>query len=240
MRRPNDGTERGTIVDYHLIRLRRKTLALKVIEDGSLEARAPLDMPVSEIDRFIRKKSAWIQTRQKAQLQKTQFRVTDHMWLRLLGVSIPVLAVPDGTFALRRAVNPRDNLVTVPTGCDEATLKRGIVGVYRTFAEEVIRQRVAWFEMVIGNHPVQVRINGASTRWGSCSSKGRLNFSWKLIMADGEAIDAVVIHELCHLSHMNHSQAFWKMVHRYCPDYPHQKKKLTQLSEKLASEDWKG
>ncbi len=226
-------------MDYHLIRSRRKTLTLKVNEDGSLEARAPLNMPVAEIERFIRKKRTWIQARQQAQQAKAQFTVTDHMWLRLLGVSIPVLAVPDGTFALRRAVNPRDNLVTVPTGCDEATLKRGIVGVYRSFAEEVIGQRVAWFETVIGNHPTQVRINGASARWGSCSSKGRLNFSWKLIMADGEAIDAVVIHELCHLSHMNHSQAFWKMVQRYCPDYANQKKKLAALSEKLAFEDWK-
>ncbi|MGN0194789.1 MAG: M48 family metallopeptidase, partial [Pseudoramibacter sp.] len=78
----------------------------------------------------------------------------------------------------------------------------------------------------------------ASHRWGSCSSKKSINFSWKLMMADGEAIDSVVVHELCHLRYLNHSKAFWQLVAQYCPDYQKQRKKLNQLSEKLMSENW--
>lgn len=225
-------------LNYRLVRSERKTLTLKVLPDGTLEVRAPKRLPVSEIEKFIDKKQNWIQKRQQSIVQKEQFEVTPSSWLRYLGVKVPILTIPGGEFGFHHEINFNDSFFTAPTGTSNEALKDGIVGVYKKLAKALITERVAYFAEIIGNHPAKVRINSASTRWGSCSSKGNLNFSWKLIMADGEAIDSVVIHELCHLSHMNHGKAFWRLVYHYCPDYKACKARLDTLSEALAAENW--
>lgn len=71
-----------------------------------------------------------------------------------------------------------------------------------------------------------IRITSAVTRWGSCSSKKTLNFSYRLIMSPAESIDYVIIHELCHLRQMNHSAKFWKEVADIMPLYKNQEKHL--------------
>lgn len=64
-----------------------------------------------------------------------------------------------------------------------------------------------------------ITIRNQKTRWGSCSSKGNLNFNCLLMLAPAEVLDCVVVHELCHRKEMNHSKAFWMEVQRILPDY---------------------
>lgn len=73
-----------------------------------------------------------------------------------------------------------------------------------------------------------IRINSATTRWGSCSSKKTLNFSYRLIMSPSDCIDYVIIHELCHLRQMNHSYKFWWEVATIMPEYKKYEKHLKQ------------
>ena len=68
----------------------------------------------------------------------------------------------------------------------------------------------------------QFRIKEQKTRWGSCSKRNNLNFNWKIIMAPEKVIDYVIIHELCHLVHFNHSKEFWNLLAFYMPDYKEQ------------------
>lgn len=89
----------------------------------------------------------------------------------------------------------------------------------RKAAEEVIPERVRHYSSIIGVKPASVKINGAKTRFGSCSSRGNLNFSYRLMAYSAKAVDYVVIHELCHMLHMNHSGEFWNTVAVYMPDY---------------------
>ncbi len=86
--------------------------------------------------------------------------------------------------------------------------------------------------------PIKIGITSAKTRWGSCSGKNSVNFSWKLIMADDKTIDYVIIHELTHIKQHNHSKKFWNIVESIMPDYSEQKKKLKILGEKLNKENW--
>ncbi|MCH4072649.1 M48 family metallopeptidase [Pseudoramibacter sp.] len=223
---------------YQLIRSRRKTIAVQVKKDGTVEVKAPNTMAQSDIDRFVEEKSEWISKRkQQAELARN-FEIKDGSWITVFGVEIPVLAVPDGQFEFKRAVKLDHSLMTIPEEADQNTIKREIIKIYKDLAEEIIFQRVAWYEQRMQLYPSKVRISNASRRWGSCSSKKSINFSWKLAMADGKAIDSVVVHELCHLRYMNHSKSFWQLVAQYCPDYQEQRAKLNQLSEKLLSENW--
>jgi len=75
-------------------------------------------------------------------------------------------------------------------------------------------------------------------RWGSCSSRGSLNFSWRIMMADDAVIDYVVVHELAHLVEMNHSPRFWAVVAGVLPDYSKRRARLRLLNKKLEGEDW--
>lgn len=90
-------------------------------------------------------------------------------------------------------------------------------------AYEVLPKRVEHFSAIMGVKPEKVSINSAKTRFGSCSAKGRINFSCRLMQYPDNAIDYVVIHELAHLKHLNHSKAFWGFVERFCPDYKERK-----------------
>jgi predicted metal-dependent hydrolase len=78
---------------------------------------------------------------------------------------------------------------------------------------------VALYAAQHGFQPGRIRITSARTRWGSCSSKGTLSFTWRLVMAPLEVVDYVVIHELAHLRVKNHSQVFWDSVAALMPDY---------------------
>ena len=95
-------------------------------------------------------------------------------------------------------------------------------------ALEIIPARVDYFAKIIGVTYGNITIRNQKTRWGSCSSKGNLNFNCLLMLAPPEVLDYVVVHELCHRKQMNHSKAFWSEVEKVFPDY---KKSIKWLKE---------
>jgi len=102
-------------------------------------------------------------------------------------------------------------------------------------ARAVIVARVEHFSRIIGVRCRRICIKDPRSLWGSCSGKGRLNFSWRLVLAPPGVLDYVVIHELCHLMEMNHSKKFWYLVNRFCPDHKAQRRWLRANSELLHS-----
>ena len=95
-------------------------------------------------------------------------------------------------------------------------------------ALKIIPARVEYFARIIGVTYGNITIRNQKTRWGSCSSKGNLNFNCLLMLAPPEVLDYVVVHELCHRKQMNHSKAFWSEVEKVFPDY---KKSIKWLKE---------
>ena len=93
-------------------------------------------------------------------------------------------------------------------------------------AVKVIPERVKHYAPLIGVDYGRITIRNQRSRWGSCSSKGNLNFNCLLMEMPDEIIDSVVVHELCHLIHFNHSKEFWQTVEKYLPDYKIRKAKL--------------
>ena len=89
----------------------------------------------------------------------------------------------------------------------------------RRRAKEIIPKRVAYYAALTGLKPTAVRITSAKTRFGSCSGKNSLNFSIFLMLYSEGAIDYVVLHELCHIAHKNHSKQFYDLIGRYMPEY---------------------
>lgn len=202
-----------------LIRSRRRTLSLEVRRDAALVVRAPLSMHESFIHDFIRKKTKWILKKQQEFLGAEREPCCNKRMIE------------GETFLRLGAVHPlkitasRARRIELKDGCLHMPHKKINDGArlletwYRREALEIILPRVASYAESEGLSYRSVRINSARGRWGSCSSGGRLNFSWRLIQAPGEVVDYVVVHELAHLKHKNHSRKFWAEVAVMMPEY---------------------
>lgn len=102
------------------------------------------------------------------------------------------------------------------------------INVYKKRAKGIISRRVAHYADIMGVEYGQITIRDQKSRWGSCSDKCNLNFSWRLILMPIEVMDYVVVHELAHLKEMNHSPAFWAEVETVMPDYKEYRKWLKE------------
>ena len=105
--------------------------------------------------------------------------------------------------------------------------------VLRKKTREIVAQRAAYFAPIIDVEYGRIAVRAQHTRWGSCSSKGNLNFNCLLALVPTEVLDYVVVHELCHRKQMNHSAQFWAEVEAVLPDYRESRKWLKENGGQL-------
>ena len=223
------------MIDYILKRSSRKTVAIH-IREGLVEVRAPLRMPKSNIDRFVKEKDDWIAEKLKKQseeiAQRKDFTLTYGDCLFYRGKQYPIGARQGDRMGF-------DNeCFYMPPNLAPKQIKYACIQIYRLLAKRDLTARTLEFAQRMNVKPDAVRINSAKTRWGSCSSKKSVNFSWRLIMADDDVIDYVIVHELSHITELNHSERFWALVRSVLPDYAERKARLKELQRRLTCEDW--
>ena len=126
----------------------------------------------------------------------------------------------------------------MPPDLSPEQLKNICVQIYRRLAKQHLTERTLAFARQTSVAPAAIKITGARMRWGSCSAKKSINYSWRLIMAADEIIDYVVVHELAHLVQMNHSKKFWVVVEKILPDYRSRQAGLKDLQQRLGGENW--
>lgn len=208
-----------------VIRSRRRTIALEVTSDATLIVRAPLRAPASYIEGMVREKRDWIR-RKMDEIKKRpaaplhEYREGE-MFL-FLGGSYPLQPVDEVEGGIRRT----DRLCVAQNLMPE--IRTNLKQWYMREAAIILRERCAWFSMTTGHTPSSIRITDARRRWGSCTSSGGLNFSWCLVQAPLEIVDYVVVHELVHLAHHDHSKRFWDRVQEIMPDYERRRKWLRE------------
>ncbi len=228
--------EAGGVI-FYIVRSKRKTICLRVRDDGTAEMAVPFHIPSAELRPYAEKyaaKIAALQQKKLAQLHcREAFRLDYGFRLQVLGKEILLLS-KEGNRA-----EYSDTAYYVPPSMSAEQIKHAVIRLYRLHAKNYISRRVAALSERMGAHPISVKINAATSRWASCSAKNTLNFSWFLMMAEPETVDYVIIHELCHMRYFNHSSAFWNEVARYCPDYARHKQYLKQLAQKIHTENWK-
>lgn len=164
------------MIEYQLIKSKRKTLAIYVKSDGQVQVRAPFRMSQVQIDAFVDAKMDWIKK------------------------------------ARTRFATKGENRKVVNLSPKEVMLAKEKAGAY-------LKSRCPYFAEKMGVRYSKITVNKAKTRWGSCSAKGNINFTYRLLFAPEEVIDYVIVHELAHLKEMNHSQRFWDIVKDTMPDY---------------------
>lgn len=200
-----------------LIRSRRRSIGLMINANAELIVRAPLHTPVHEIERLVSQKERWINDKQeifRKRQPKAPKQFIEGEEFVVLGNKYPLRFVED----LPKAIVLEDELLKVHSAV-VSNIEDHLNIWYRNLALETIRERVAFYAGMTGLSYSSIKVNEATTRWGSCSYKDTLNFTWRLIMAPMRVVDYVVVHELMHLKHMNHSARFWAEVAKVIPDY---------------------
>lgn len=213
---------------YTVIRSDRKTLAIRVLADGSVEVRAPLRLPAVEIEKFLKEKENWIR-KYRAEAEKRQPETVDLRKILYKGMWKEIRPLEgygvcfDGEFFYAPAQLEADSLRCTLEDLMKKLAKRELIPMVYQLAD------------TLGVRPERVSITGAKTKWGSCSDGKNINLSWRLLAAPVQEIEYVIIHELCHMKEMNHSADFWALVEKSVPDWRERREKLTQVQAWLGA-----
>ena len=203
--------------DYILLRSKRRTLSV-IVCDGKVTVKAPMGMPTETIERFLTEKKGWLEKKlnEQARAAARFLSVKEGRTLLVAGIEKPVFfgaaknEERDGAFYLK---NERSVRVYF-----EKTRDWLLVECLYEYAKGVRRP------------PSEVSVCDFKAKWGSCDAAGHIKLNWRLTMLPLPLSEYVLIHELAHLQELNHSAAFWKEVHRLCPDYRERRKLLKDYS----------
>lgn len=208
----------GKTLEYTLIcSVNRKNVLLQALPEGKVRVYAPKSARLRDMDELVRSRWDWISKMHAAlalECQKDAFQSENGVLIEGKLTSVRVEK------SVKAACRMENGVLCVYVPSNEPDRVEAEIKKYLSkLALEKIREALDLYSPGIGREYGRVTIREQKTRWGSCSSKKNLNFNWKLILAPGEALHYVVIHELCHLIHFNHSERFWKEVESRMPEY---------------------
>ena len=194
---------------------KRTSYALDITPEGHITVKAPKNATEEEIKQFIHKN--------RKPLVRLQKRLDN-----------PVIVKRDKSyteeenFLLFGKVCKLTDLLPEPPESQEA-IQAALKKLYTKKTKRIVKDRVAHYEKLIGVKASSVTVVDSPGAWGTCNSNKELTFNYRLSMAPLPAIDSVVIHELCHIFHMNHDRSFWRKVGSYDPNYEENHSYLDRL-----------
>lgn len=218
-------------LDYKIkITKRARRISLKIDEEG-LTIVSPTPLLAHHANAIIAKHQEWITTT-LAKANNTSFSgilLRNGSNLSLLGKTYQLSWLTNPT---KPRVGRLDHMILVnaPAGQHAAHLHKWL----RKYAKKQLTLRVNSMAAAYGYKVADVTVRNQSTRWGSCSSTGLISLNWRLVFAPLPVLDYVIVHELAHLSHMNHSARFWQEVEKNMPDYKLHRQWLKQNARQLS------
>ena len=215
---------------YKVIRSNRRTLSISINENAELIVRAPHLLSMNKIHDFINEKKKWVNKQQKIINNRLNDSAFDKDMALMLGSLYPIKIKTDQSEKL--TFNGEEFLVR---SSDQELIHSSLKKWYKKKFREVAIPRLTYFADQYNLSVNQVRIKEQRTLWGSCSSRNNINLNYLLIMAPMNVIDYVIIHELAHTIHRNHSSHFWKTVESMMPNFKEAKTWLKDYGYKLRS-----
>lgn len=213
---------------------RIKSATIKV-EDGTVFVVVPRELPQERISKLLKDKNRWI--KEKINLHRDAQPVSNKQYVS--GESFPYLGrnyrlkVHQGFYQPIKLSNGRFT-VTLLAGTDNPEMIRdSLLSWFKQHAEAKLIEKAKRYAAMLDVKCTSVGIKTYKSRWGSCSPEGDIDFNWKIIMAPNRIVDYVVVHELCHLIHHDHSPKFWREVERMMPNYAECKEWLKVNGAKL-------
>lgn len=213
------------MLDYTLKRSKRKSVGLRITDSGEVVVTAPIHAKKSIVDEVVTAKSSWIKSKlqiiKNRQESFTPKNYTDGENFEYLGASYPLTVLNNNN-----QICLSDHIISV--GIKKATnqsasqqelIKKKVINWYRKQAQFYLDNIGFELAAEIGVNPVLIKEKAFLSSWGMCHSNGKIYINFKLIMAPKEVLNYVIIHELCHLVHPNHSKEFWSLVEQHCDNF---------------------
>lgn len=206
----------GETIRFLLYRSDRrvKSISLRVRDDGTLAIRAPYRTGKKELFEIVTARAEWISRGRNLVAERLERPPSgDSSLVPYLGGMVPLPV----ELSLLHEGDVRD--IDSSRAMTPAERQRRLEDWYLASARRELPPRVERLGPIVGAVPSSVVVSRQRAAWGSCARDGTIRLSWRLMMLRQALIDAVIIHELCHLHHHNHSLAFWQEVERVSPDY---------------------
>ncbi|MHB8743620.1 MAG: M48 family metallopeptidase [Sulfuricaulis sp.] len=223
-------TTRDQDITFEIVRSRRATADIVIERDGRVLVRAPESIADERIEDLVEAKRYWIYKNLAEWRDLNATRVLREYkngeGFLYLGRSYRLLLAADqeeplllknGRFCLRRDLVDQGAIEAAKSAFRDYFVARGT---------ERITQRVNYYAPKVGVAVREIDVRELGNRWASCSPSGALAFHWKCMMASQTIIDYIVVHELCHLHYLDHSDSFWNEVDKAMPDYRERKEWL--------------
>lgn len=221
-------------IDFELSFADRKTLGIKVYPDQSVQVIAPVETSIDKVKEKVKRKAAWI-------LRQKDFFIGFHP-------KTPARKYVSGETHLY--LGKRYRLKLIESKTNEVKLLGGYIKIFtrnKEDKEKVKKQLKAWYEDKANNHlseivenyqtlakelsekEISLKFQWLNKRWGSCSKSAQIRLNYELIKAPKRCIEYVVVHEICHLAHHNHSKAFYELLEIHYPNWRKTKDYLEKL-----------
>jgi predicted metal-dependent hydrolase len=200
----------------------RKNTSIKIV-DGKVIVTTPRWTPKKWVEELVESKRQWIEKHLTMQSANRAREYKNGEKFMYLGKEYP-LEITNNHKKRMTVKLLRDSFwLSVPSSTESAKYtteaKKVMEAFYRKRAKVYLWQRTRYYASILGVNFAEIRIKDTKTRWGSCSSLGNINYSWRLMMTPPEVADSVVAHEVCHLVHQHHRKTFWELLYRLYPSY---------------------
>lgn len=210
---------------YEVKRTSRRKSATVKVEYGAVTVIIPDNLSEQRLQQIVHSKTPWIRKQLHKQAKYTPVKPKNYVSgesFTYLGRNYPLQLVENSIEPLQLIAGKF--VLGIPSGLAKARhsrfVKKALESWYRQRAEHHLLEKTQRLAIKVGVEPKSIAVKTYKSRWGSCSAQGDLSYNWKIIIADHRIVDYVVIHELCHIIHHNHSPAYWQLVGEHMPDYP--------------------
>jgi predicted metal-dependent hydrolase len=208
----------------HLRRTNRKKSISLSIREGGIVILAPRRVPDREIFDLIVKKAPWIRSKLAKQATLPQIgerKFVDGDIFLFLGEEYPlrVMDGPKATAELEEGIFVVQARRTHIQERRARSVRAAFLRWYKEEAETLFTDRTGYYADQMGAAPGRILFRDYKSMWGKCTGQGEITYNWKLVMAPPLIVDYVIVHELAHLHHLNHSREFWNCVEKMIPDH---------------------
>ena len=227
----------GETISYNLVYKKRTTMGIYIDLYGNVEVQAPKGTSEECVHQLLEGKWELIQQRTKEMKDRTAGHVEkvydqggDFLYL---GNAYPILISQDTDIEKDKVVFEEDKLHVYVKQQEDERIKQALKRFYYQQCKALVEKRIQFYQSNFKLKPRSIRISDSKTTWGTCDSMRQLTFNWKLSMAPLDVIDYVVVHEMCHMVHMNHDRSFWRLLGKILPDYEERENWLALSSWKM-------
>lgn len=209
-------------IEFELIYKKRRTIEIRIDPPGRVIVTAPSGADEDEILKIVQNKGHWI-TKKLRDVKNINIKeerdFKDGDLFLYMGNDYPLKLIIEKNIKNIEVKYSAENIIVISPSADKELIRKAMKLWYREKTEEIIHDRMKELQKYFDRKPSDIKIKEQKKRWASCTSKGRLLFNWRCSMASVQAVDYIIVHEMCHLYHMNHSKSFWNKVSSVLPDY---------------------